>query len=279
MIENLFLCVGAQKSGTTWLHAMLKNHPEVGFSDVKEIHYFNTIHNGSILLSARKVERLQKIIQNNRPAMERYFTNLSCGLAVDPGIKKLLSPVNNEWYIDLFSENQKKYSADFSPEYALLPEKGFQNIKEVSVNQKILFIMRDPVSRAKSAIQYSLRENKTQNNIKDLILDAAKNEFFVRMSRYEYTIEKLNKMFDCRDVLYLFFEETMKNKQKSINGICEFLNIKKIQLSDKIEEKVNSSKEQDFPSEVISYLDKELKDTYQYIHQFFGKIPDGWIAN
>src|SRR3990167_6878869 len=143
MIENLLLCVGAQKSGTTWLYAQLENHPEISFSDVKEVHYFNTIHNGSLLLSSRKVEHLRKIIKNNRGALERYFTNLSRGLDTDPGIRKLLSPVDDAWYVNIFPKNNRKYAADFSPEYALLPKAGFDNVKRVSRHQKIIFLMRD----------------------------------------------------------------------------------------------------------------------------------------
>lgn len=36
-----FLCVGAQKSGTTSLYQILKSHPEVFLPDKKELHFFN----------------------------------------------------------------------------------------------------------------------------------------------------------------------------------------------------------------------------------------------
>ncbi len=36
-----FLVIGAQKSGTTWLHANMKIHPELFLPDKKEIHYFD----------------------------------------------------------------------------------------------------------------------------------------------------------------------------------------------------------------------------------------------
>jgi hypothetical protein len=107
MIENLLLCVGAQKSGTTWLHAQLKDHPEIGFSNVKEVHYFNTVHKGSVLLTRRKVNQLENIIKNNRLGLERYFADLSAGKPVNKGIQKLLSPVDDQWYMDLFASNKK----------------------------------------------------------------------------------------------------------------------------------------------------------------------------
>ena len=36
-----FLCIGAQKAGTTWLYDNLKDHPEVWLAPVKEIFYFD----------------------------------------------------------------------------------------------------------------------------------------------------------------------------------------------------------------------------------------------
>jgi hypothetical protein len=36
-----FLGIGAQKSGTTWLYANLRCHPELYLSDEKEVHYFD----------------------------------------------------------------------------------------------------------------------------------------------------------------------------------------------------------------------------------------------
>ena len=42
-IENLFVCVGAQKAGTTWLARVLEDHPEIFMTPVKEIHYFDHV--------------------------------------------------------------------------------------------------------------------------------------------------------------------------------------------------------------------------------------------
>lgn len=36
-----FIGIGAAKSGTTWLTTVLRQHPEIFLSKVKEIHYFN----------------------------------------------------------------------------------------------------------------------------------------------------------------------------------------------------------------------------------------------
>lgn len=278
MIENLLLCVGAQKTGTTWLHEQLKNHPQIGFSDVKEVHYFNTIHNGSILLTTRKVEYIKKLIENNRFALEMYFTKLSQGRPVDAGIQKLLSPVDDAWYINHLKTN-KKYAADFTPEYALLPDEGFKNIKNISRNQKIIFIMRDPLSRAKSAIQYYYQTHGLDISTAsdDDILNTANKSFILNMSRYQDTIKKLDFHFPTENILYMFFEEIMKNKKEKINDVSKFLNIDIPNVSEeKLEKRVNISQKYEFNEDIIEFLKSNLTDTYKFIEEKFGYLPEKW---
>ena len=49
-----FLGIGAQKAGTTWLHANLAKHPEIFLPKRKELHYFN--RKPRILLSLYKAK-------------------------------------------------------------------------------------------------------------------------------------------------------------------------------------------------------------------------------
>ncbi|WP_170952188.1 sulfotransferase [Synechococcus sp. UW69] len=41
MLLPTFLCVGAQKAGTTTLHQLLSRHPQIFLPDKKELHYFS----------------------------------------------------------------------------------------------------------------------------------------------------------------------------------------------------------------------------------------------
>lgn len=36
-----FVCIGAQKSGTSWLYDVLSKHPEIGFPGGKEVHFWD----------------------------------------------------------------------------------------------------------------------------------------------------------------------------------------------------------------------------------------------
>ena len=281
MIENLFLCVGAQKAGTTWLYTQLDNHPEIAFSDVKEIHYFNTIHNGSLLLSSRKVEHLKRLINNNKTALERYFTNLSRGMELDPGIQKLLGPVDDQWYINAFQSRGKKYCADFSPEYALLPKAGFDNVKMVSKNQKIIYLMRDPLSRSKSAIQYFFQtqgiDPKDINS--KMIDDASKKDFIINLSSYHKTIRALKSEFQENALKFMFFEDIMRDKEAAIGEVCRFLEIATPSVKqEKLEQRINTSKSIEFTQDFDDRMMEVLAPVYEFMRTEFSHLPQQWRA-
>lgn len=40
-VKISFLCIGAQKAGTTWLHEMLNRHPNLALPEQKEIHFWD----------------------------------------------------------------------------------------------------------------------------------------------------------------------------------------------------------------------------------------------
>ncbi|GAB1855438.1 hypothetical protein MHTCC0001_02720 [Flavobacteriaceae bacterium MHTCC 0001] len=54
--SNFFLCIGAQKGGSTWLHYALSIHPSIALPPVKELHFFDEIEEGK----GNLVDRLTK---------------------------------------------------------------------------------------------------------------------------------------------------------------------------------------------------------------------------
>ena len=49
-----FLCIGAQKAGTSWLYENLRCHPDLFLPDQKELHFFDRRYHRSLRFYARK---------------------------------------------------------------------------------------------------------------------------------------------------------------------------------------------------------------------------------
>jgi len=69
-----FLCIGAEKAGTTWLYEMLKAHPSVWMPPIKEIHYFDMVP--SIPFTS---ETTDQNVSNHSPPKHRLKNKGSMG--------------------------------------------------------------------------------------------------------------------------------------------------------------------------------------------------------
>src|SRR6201987_4886933 len=62
-----FLCVGAHKSGTTWLYQQLDSHPDFWMPPVKELHYLDQLSRVQRTSSPRcRDERDLRFLENIR---------------------------------------------------------------------------------------------------------------------------------------------------------------------------------------------------------------------
>lgn len=272
-IENLFLCVGAQKSGTSWLYNVFSRDPSIQFSKYKEIHYFDMVNSLNNELQNRILYDLAESIGVNKETLIQKFFNNS-----EEAVKKVMDLCNDEWYINQFN-GKSKYSADFTPSYALLNKEGINHIKKISNNQKIIFIMRDPVKRSLSALQYYYRNNSVNlENLKDKeIIEKLNSNLILSRSKYEDTIQVLKSEFDDEDVLFLFYEEVMSDKKFYTEKVFDFLGIKSRIIKDKVlEKKVNTSKKVFFSNDVMTKLESNLLETKLKVRELIGYVPDTW---
>jgi len=124
-----FLCVGAQKGGTTWLYQQLDSHPDFWMPPIKELHYFD------------KLSRVQ------RPSPPRCRDERD--LRFLESIKSLSAKphMDLENYARLFEPKASLLSGDISPSYSTLSNQVIRRVVEYFPALKVIFLARDPVER------------------------------------------------------------------------------------------------------------------------------------
>ena len=65
---TLLLGIGAQKAGTSWLHAYLRGHPACSTGPMKELHYFDSLKTEGRLGRRLHAEALEKAREKGAPA-------------------------------------------------------------------------------------------------------------------------------------------------------------------------------------------------------------------
>ena len=134
-----FICIGAQKAGTTWLYWQLAAHPDFWMPPRKEIHYFNERGNRPI-----------KMWWRTRDERDLRFQEKLRSLSAQPWID-----LTN--YGQLFTAKESLLSGDITPAYSMLPDEIISMVTRQFPEAKVIFLARDPVERAWSQISMSVR--------------------------------------------------------------------------------------------------------------------------
>jgi len=134
-----FLCVGAQKAGTSWLYRQLELHPDFWMPPVKELHYLDNLN--------RTKRRWPPRSKDERDA---------CFLE---SIKDLSmrSHIDLDNYGRLFRHKGPLLSGDISPAYSTLTDEIIERVADHFPNLKVVFLARDPVERAWSQLSMGVR--------------------------------------------------------------------------------------------------------------------------
>jgi Sulfotransferase family len=208
--SKLFICPGAQKAGTTWLHRALRKHPGFWMPPQKELDYLFFY----------------------RPSREKYANRMGAKLK-DPGLK----PVAREWmslfvqdwnlatYPRLFEHAGDRFSGDISPNYSRMSGEEVCRAREVIPGAKVVLILRDPVERAWS---HAKNASKTWN-IPDRTARLEKCSRFVNsavcdlMSDYPRLVRQWSGQFGEDNVLVLFYEQLARDPEFFIDSVLAFI--------------------------------------------------------
>lgn len=217
-----FVCIGAQKGGTTWLYENLNRHPEVWMPPVKEIHYFNRLCVNDQLLGnwttphphgiKRYYNALIKLSINDLRWMLHYyeFSMASSG------------------YLELFS---KKYTGDYlsgdiTPAYSTLEERGVRFASKVlDKDVPVIFIIRNPIYRSWSVLKMLLRyqNRKVEDISTDEIIKLLQQPNITLGSEYVKTITLWRKYFNNFHVLT--FDELCESPRGLLTKVSKIIGI------------------------------------------------------
>jgi hypothetical protein len=150
-----FLCIGAQKAGTSWLAANLSTHPQVWSPYRKELHHFDTRH----LAGDRLEKRRERTLRHVRVALKAAKAS-GAGPAELKPLRRLLDPerlFTDAWYEDVFAAAPLDMAAgEYTPRYSTLPDAGVEDVRRSCPEARIIWILRDPAERNLSGFRMHL---------------------------------------------------------------------------------------------------------------------------
>lgn len=314
MLDNLLVCIGAQKAGTSWLHSILSKDPRFAraskeFENVKEIHYFDYLYDNKAnhINSWRAyylIEMILKRGQSMQPVIGDYlhhefensfqkYANAGNFFPVKR-FHKLTAELNDAWYESMLEcQEGEEFSLDITPDYSVIGTEGFSHMKQVSDNLKLVFILRNPVERAWSGV---LQDKKGRpGGVKafleqdDIDLDQIYKECTEGLNigartNYKKTIEAVHAAGLQDELLVLFYDDISEHPEEFIDTIYDFIGMDNSTLKTDeyvadLSKKVYATEgKKSIPAELEQRLKAYYKDMLMELkYKYNLEFPESWL--
>ena len=196
-----FMCIGAPRSGTTWLHGRLLQHPSMTPLPVKELRHFSDNQ-----WSRREKEKKAADFLEGSPArQERWGAWMA---------KWVAAPNTDEAYMSLF-EGIDTMTADFSPSYCSCDAPTVERIKALVGDVPIILCMRDPVERDWSQAKITLGRRGRFDDEDSIAFFGT--DFCSLRSDYLRTLGIWGQHFE---VLPVFFDDIGTDPRAVLSAVC-----------------------------------------------------------
>ena len=190
-----FLCVGAQKGGTSWLYRQLEAHSDFWMPPVKELHYFDQLNRTRRFHAPRCRDGCDtSFLENMKGLSERSYLDLDS-------------------YGRLFQHKGPRVSGDISPAYSTLNDEIIERVANHFPNLKVIFLARDPVERAWSQLSMGVRLgmiNRFNANDPDEVIRNLMNPG-VLVRSYPSKIVSRWKRYIRADLFRVYFFDDLKD--------------------------------------------------------------------
>ncbi len=269
--KTMFIGIGAQKTGTTWLADYLDQHPQVCISPVKELHYFDTkyLKTNFDKMFVRDLHKYTAKITNRNSEFPIKISQL---------LLKRLEMKNDQDYMNFFSDlvDKEEIFGEITPAYSMLDSNGFKAIKEIHPHVKFIFIMRYPIDRYWSQLRYEKKFDQSFQPLENFTKMLNDDKFLLRTD-YKRTIESLKNVINDKDILYLFYEDlfSIEKGEKTVRRITDFLEIDYIKPD--FGKSINATKQVALNDDLKNLALDKFRYIVEFVDQFFnGNIPKNW---
>ncbi|HVM97006.1 MAG TPA: sulfotransferase [Candidatus Acidoferrales bacterium] len=203
-----FLIIGPQRTGTTWLHAQLRFHPQIQLSEPKEIYFFSRL----------KTPGDPKFESNQLDWYLRFFR--------DPVWLYLAKTAITLWrYRELY---RPLVRGEATASYAAIDSDVIREIVTLNPQIKAVLMIRNPIDRAWSHAKKDLVRNRGRR-----FADVGESEFFAffddeyqrQCARYVDNIERWSAELRPGHLFVGLFDDIARRPEELLIDAMRFLGV------------------------------------------------------
>jgi hypothetical protein len=269
-----FLCIGAQKSATTWLYQVLQNQDNVWVPPIKELNFFNALYfkkSSAYSGSGRRetaLNRLNQALTNNKNINDGWLNQL---------VHLTRENVDSQWYKKLFScAPKQKLVGEVTPEYAMLPIEGIRHVFAMNPKMKIILMLRAPIDRAISHLKMIKHNESTITT--DCLIEISKIPSVFERGNYPQIIDNWLTVFPKEQIMVEYYENLSSDTDIFIDQLTDFLGVN-IDVGKLKNQKVHPSKiKLDDEEKIKISLQNDYLSVYKEMFLRFPELKNIWEA-
>ena len=257
-----FLVLGPQRTGTTWLSENLRLHPEVFFTNPKEIFFFDTLNDLNHPL--HQSNELAWYLSFFKPNFKEYLKNI------------IFFQKYREFY-------RPKIRGEGTACNATLPQPIIKEIVTINPDIKCILMIRNPIMRAWAHAKKDLlnESNRELDEVSDLEFEKFfRGKYKLACGHYTTIINNWTTYLKEGNLFIGIFDEISEAPRELLLRVFDFLEISanpkyvdNVKLKRKIEATDLDKKTRKLPHKYKIILEEIFKDELVNLKQRFGRIP------
>lgn len=277
--KTLLIGLGANRCGTTWLHGMLRQHPDCYLRARKETHYWDQMASGrwgwrEKALKAALPGMQRRAKRDRSPELAERIADTTELLRISAS-RDL--PVE-EYLRYLWNGRPEPLLADITPAYGLLPPEWLARMAASHGDTRFVLLLRDPVARLWSNAK--MAAGKTRPDFDDAAarttlaeaLDGTNANLLAR-SDYRAMLENIGAALRPQQFHIAFYERLFG--QTALDALTGFLGIAPFRQID--DARLHASPGAGLSPELRRRAYAALQPQYEYCDAYFGpRLPQQW---
>ncbi len=271
--ERLFVGIGTQKSGTSWINRYLQSHPQVALP-TGELHYWDVVrpphlqkYQDLAAIRARRDWWRLPSTSRRRLAARMYRSHDHQGYLARLKIER----------------DDETVLGEITPAYSLCTAATYSEMRGMGYEMRFFMVLRDPWDRLWSGLRHQLRKagrDDSPEAVVAIFREDCKDgrHLGIARSRYDLTLAELDKAVPASELLVLFYERLFS--QDSVDALCRHLGVDSTPSD--FDRKVNASPTPrgEAPPEFKDEALAILAPCYRNLNDRFGdRIPTAWRIN
>ena len=263
------VCIGSQKSGTSWLHVLMSGRPDIWVPPFKELHFFDH----------KFIEECRRwapwhVKRGLKQARESYISAVSSPdedyLVYLDNLKE--PPIlNGTWYKYVFSQAQRHQKClDVTPEYSCIPDVGVNFFKRFLPEARLIYLIRHPFDRMMSQLRMNAHRRKEPPKTKQDWADLLEMPALTTRGDYLNNVPRWDRSFASDQLLYLPFGRIAGDAINLLRDIELHCGLPPYEYR-KASHKIHQTEPLLIPKEVQEQLSERASPQDEFLRKRFGE--------